>query len=84
MASPKAADSKWVQNEVDEWVRLQNGSLYKFFIVLTEGEIAWGRSANDFDRDNITALSFNLRNKFKTEPFFLFAKFESAEFSIKF
>jgi uncharacterized protein with WD repeat len=71
MASPKAADSKWVENEVDEWVRLQNGSLEKFLIVLTEGEIAWDRSANDFDWDHTTALPLSLRNKFQAEPLHL-------------
>jgi WD40 repeat protein len=71
MASPASANSKWVQDEVNERLRLQNGTLEKVHIVLTEGEILWDNSANDFDWGNTTALPKNLRGKFETQPLFL-------------
>lgn len=71
MASPAAAGSKWVQDEVNEWLRLQNGSLDKFHIVLTEGEIVWDNSSDDFDPEKTTSLPQNLLGKFRAEPLYL-------------
>lgn len=71
MASPKAAASEWVRDEIDEWLRLQSGSTDKFYIVLTEGEIVWSDSSKDFDWEKTTALPRNLEGAFKAEPFFL-------------
>lgn len=71
MASPKAASSEWVRDEVDEWLRLQGGSTDKFYIVLTEGDISWSDSVRDFDWEQTTALPRNLEGAFKAEPFFL-------------
>jgi WD40 repeat protein len=71
LASPTAAESKWVQDEVYEWLRLQRGSSDKFLIVLTEGEIAWDTAGRDFDWVKTTALPSNLQGKFQSEPLFL-------------
>ena len=71
MASPASAGSKWVQDEIDEWLSNQNGLTDKFFIVLTEGEIEWEDSTNDFDWGKTTALPESLRGKFHAEPLFL-------------
>jgi tetratricopeptide (TPR) repeat protein len=71
MASPEAAASKWVQDEVDGWLDLHEGSLDKFLIVLTRGEIVWDASAQDFDWIETTALPPNLQKKFKAEPLYL-------------
>src|SRR3954451_18383226 len=49
LASPDAARSPWVEAEVDEWLRLKGGSLDKFLVVLTGGDIAWDAAAGDFD-----------------------------------
>src|SRR5262245_42619931 len=38
MATPSSAKSQWVRDEVNERLRLQNGTLDKFHIVLTDGE----------------------------------------------
>lgn len=70
LASPEAAESPWVESEVDEWLRLKHGSLDKFLIVLTAGEIAWESAANDFDWAATSALPTNLRGKFKQEPLY--------------
>jgi hypothetical protein len=56
MASPSAAESQWVQNEVSERLRLRDGALDKFHIVLTEGDIVWDKRAKDFDWEKTTAL----------------------------
>ena len=71
MASPEAAKSKWVQAEVDEWLKLKNNSVSNFHIVLTEGEIVWHDKASDFDWEKTTALPKTLRAKFKAEPLYL-------------
>lgn len=71
MASPAAAASKWVQDEVNERLRVQDKALEKVHIVLTEGEIVWDNSANDFDWGKTTALPENLRGRFTTEPLYL-------------
>jgi hypothetical protein len=71
MASPDSARSHWVQQEVGEWLRLREGSLDKFLIVLTEGEILWSPILNDFDWEKTTALPQTLNGKFSVEPLFL-------------
>lgn len=71
MASPAAANSKWVHDEVNERLRLQNGALEKVHIVLTEGEMIWDSSTNDFDWEKTTALPENLKGKFEAEPLYL-------------
>jgi len=60
-ASPDAAKSPWVKSEVEEWLHLNNESLDKFLIILTDGEISWNDSGNDFDWQVTTALPPNLR-----------------------
>src|SRR5215510_4263044 len=62
LASPQAAQSQWVQQEVDWW--LQHRSADTLFIVLTEGEVSWNRSAGDFDWTRTTALPLNLQARF--------------------
>jgi len=69
MASPQAAASKWVQNEVDAWLASRD-SLDKFLVVLTAGEIKWNEEAADFDWQATTALPTNLKSKFKGEPLY--------------
>ena len=70
LASPDAARSPWVQAEVDEWLSLKGGSLDKFLVVLTDGDIMWDGAADDFDWQATTALPPNLRGKFKREPLY--------------
>jgi TIR domain len=66
MASPEAARSKWVQQEVRWW--LANRPLSKLLIVLTDGEARWDEAANDFDWSCTSALPNDLRGRFKQEP----------------
>jgi hypothetical protein len=71
MASPRAADSQWVRDEIGERLRVRGGSVDKFHIVLTEGDIVWDKEAKDFDWEKTTALPESLRGRFETEPFYL-------------
>jgi hypothetical protein len=58
MASPYAAGSQWVQNEVDWW--LTHRSLDKLLVVVTEGDIRWDTVAKDFDPARTTCLPATL------------------------
>ncbi|MEJ2092877.1 MAG: SUMF1/EgtB/PvdO family nonheme iron enzyme [Syntrophobacterales bacterium] len=69
MASPEAAASHWVRQEVDYW--LKHVSAEKILIVLTEGEIVWDDAAGDFDWSRTTALPENLKKTFTQEPLYL-------------
>jgi len=71
MASPGAAASKWVQDEIDAWLMLHESVPDNLHIVLTEGEIAWDDAIDDFDWTRTTALPQNLRKKYQAEPLFL-------------
>lgn len=56
LASPKAAKSIWVPQEIEEWLKLQDNKLGKFMIVLTEGEIVWDNTLKDFDWSKTTSI----------------------------
>ena len=58
MASPGAAQSHWVQKEVDWW--LTNRSAQTFLILLTEGQIAWDEATGEFDWAVTTTLPTQL------------------------
>ena len=66
MASPEAARSKWVQQEVRWW--LANRPLSKLLIILTDGEARWDAARNDFDWTCTSALPPDLRGRFEQEP----------------
>ena len=66
LASPEAAKSPWVEKEIEFW------HLHKpperLLIVQTDGEIAWGQAANDFEWSVTTALPRRLSTVFTDEP----------------
>jgi WD40 repeat protein len=66
LASPQAAQSKWVEQEVDWWLR--NRSASHLLIVWTDGELTWDRAAGDFDWSKTTALPRRLEKVFQEEP----------------
>jgi hypothetical protein len=47
MASPRAAHSQWVAEEIAWW--LTHRSTDRMLILLTDGELAWDAAAADFD-----------------------------------
>lgn len=77
LASPEAASSDWVKEEIDYW--LDNKSSEKILIILTSGEIQWENNVSDFDWKLTTALPENLRKKFFYEPLFLDLRWISSE-----
>jgi hypothetical protein len=72
-ASPEAAESRWVQDEIAWW--LKNRENDKMFILLTGGEILWDEASGDFDWGKTTALPRTLSGVFSTEPLYVDLKF---------
>lgn len=68
MASPSAAQSPWVQKEIEWW--LANRSAQTFLILLTEGQIAWDETTREFDWTITTALPPQLSKAFTEEPLY--------------
>ncbi|MBW5482917.1 TIR domain-containing protein [Streptomyces bambusae] len=66
LASPEAAQSKWVRKEIAYWRR--NHGLDHFLIALSSGTIAWDDTARDFDWTRTDALPEELSWAFTTEP----------------
>lgn len=71
LASPKSAESNWVNREVEYWLEVKGGNFDKLFIILTEGELIWDDSIKNFDWDKTTSLPGKLKNWFKDEPLYL-------------
>ena len=69
LASPAAAQSRWVQQEIEFW--LQHRSVETLLIVLTDGNIAWDAQAADFDWRRTDTLPRLLERRFPQEPTFL-------------
>ena len=69
LASPAAAQSKWVRQELEFW--LENRSTDHLLIVLTDGDIVWDSQADDFDWDKTNALPQLQKKHFKGEPNYL-------------
>jgi WD40 repeat protein len=70
LASPEAARSRWVQDEIAAWLADHDGRGDQLLIVLTGGEIVWSSEARDFDWSLTTALPQNLRGTFDHVPLF--------------
>lgn len=68
LASPEAAESEWVQKEVQWW--LDNRSADKLLVCLTAGQVLWDNEANDFDWSQTTALPPPLKRAFAQEPLY--------------
>src|SRR5215204_3904272 len=65
-ASPDAARSRWVAKEAEYW--LDHKSAETFLIALTEGELIWDESANDFAWSGVPPLPPVLKGRFASEP----------------
>jgi WD40 repeat protein len=66
LASPQAAESKWVGKELSYW--LAHKPADRVLLVLTDGEIAWDDAAGDFDWASTTALPPSLAGAFPEAP----------------
>lgn len=80
MASPDSAASHWVQREVEWWLtnRPANNILI-ILILLTDGEIHWDSSSNDFDWSRTTALPLQLRGRMDQEPLWVDLRWARSE-----
>ncbi len=66
LASPRAAQSQWVQKEVDFW--RNNKAMDRLLIVLTEGELVWDDDTCDFDWTRTTAVPRALSKGYQKVP----------------
>jgi WD40 repeat protein len=69
LASPAAANSKWVDQEVSRWLDTKPAG--NILLVITDGGYAWNDSQHDFDRSASTAIPPALFGRFSDEPLFL-------------
>lgn len=69
LASPEAAESFWVRKEFEYWVK--HRSKDRMLIILTDGELAWDRDAQDFDWAKTTAVPRDIDHSFQDEPLYL-------------
>lgn len=72
-ASPAAAQSKWVQDEVAWW--LANRSLERLLIVVTAGTIGFDAASHSFDPSQTDCLPKSLFQAFTTEPHYIDLRF---------
>jgi WD40 repeat protein len=68
LASPEAAQSRWVNREVEHWIATKSAN--RILPVVTDGEWAWDQERHDFTEDS-TAVPAALRGVFAEEPLFL-------------
>src|SRR3954465_622635 len=68
LASPEAAQSPWVNREIEHWIATKSAD--RILPVVTEGEGAWDHDRHDFTEDS-TAVPAALRDVFAEEPLFL-------------
>jgi WD40 repeat protein len=68
LASPEAAQSPWVNREIEHWIATKSAD--RVLPVVTDGEWVWNDERGDFTEDS-TAVPPALRGTFTEEPFFL-------------
>jgi WD40 repeat protein len=66
LASPEAAASHWVAQEVSYWLEKRGSE--DLYIVLTSGTIAWDQQGSDFDWARTDSLPPALKRAFAFEP----------------
>ena len=69
LASPLAAQSVWVQKEIQYW--LDHKSLNNLIIVLTDGDSSWESESQTFKQTKKSALPEVLTKQFEEEPFYI-------------
>jgi WD40 repeat protein len=77
LASPAAAGSPWVQQELDWWHR--NRGSERLLIGVTHGAIAWDPVATDFDWHTTDALPQSLSRWFRAEPLWVDLRWTSSK-----
>ncbi|MEM9856509.1 MAG: TIR domain-containing protein [Bacteroidota bacterium] len=69
LASPSAANSKWVKKEISYW--LQNKSIDNLIILISEGELKWNDDENDFDWKKSDCLPELMIGVYSSEPLYI-------------
>jgi hypothetical protein len=69
LASPPAAESRWVARELAWWKEHHGPS--RILVVLTDGEIVWDDGRADFDWHRTTALPGQMAAWFPAEPLWI-------------
>ena len=77
LASPLSASSRWVRQELAWW--LENRSVERMLILLTDGELAWDTAARDFDWSRTTAIPKDMAGRFADEPLYVDFRWARAE-----
>lgn len=77
LASPQAASSKWVQKEIEFWLRERD--LNSMVIVLTEGELRWDDAGKCFDPRHTDAIPSALAHAYRAEPLYVDLRFARTE-----
>lgn len=68
-ASPEAASSKWVDDEVEYWAN--HKSVDTLLLALTDGALVWDRELGDFRRPVGVPLPPALEGRFRHEPMWI-------------
>jgi MTH538 TIR-like domain (DUF1863) len=68
-ASERAAQSQWIEQEVDFWLRQR--AVEQMLIAWTDGKLQWDPAAADFDWARTTCLPPRLRGALRSEPLHL-------------
>lgn len=69
LLSPRAAESRWVKQEIEHWLRTHKNNTV--LLVCTDGEIVWDVAHNDFDREHSSAVPPALFGRLSHEPLYL-------------
>ena len=77
LASPDAAESVWCSREVEHWRSLHGSE--GLLILLTDGEILWDETTNDFNWGTTSALGAAFAACFAEEPFFVDMRWARSE-----
>ena len=77
LASPRAAQSHWVQQEIAWW--LDNRRADRLLIVLTDGDLAWDDAIRDFDWQRTSAVPGQLKGRFAGEPLYVDLRWARSE-----
>jgi WD40 repeat protein len=67
LASPESSEKKWVRWEISRWLE-DDSKGSKPLIVLTDGEILWDESRQNFDWSRTTAIPKLMSKTFREEP----------------
>ena len=69
LAHPKAAQSMWINKEIEHWISTRGIS--NLILVITDGEFKWNHESNSIELDSTDVLPPALQHAFLNEPLYL-------------